>query len=55
MKFETNLVFYILLAVVYSFVDSNKDMNINKFRIPTTKDFIKWVKCEAFNVVNFVI
>jgi len=35
------------LVVVYAFVDSHKDMNINKFRIPTTKHF--------FKVVNFVI
>jgi len=45
MKFETNLVFYIFLVVVYGFVDSHKVVNINKFRIPTTKHFIKWVKC----------
>ena len=50
MKFETNLVFYIFLVDVYGFVDSHKDMNINKFRIPTTKHFIKWVKCEIFSV-----
>jgi len=29
------------LVVVYGFVDSHKDMNINKFRIPTTKHFFK--------------
>jgi len=55
MKFETNLVFYIFLVVVYGFVDSHKDMNINKFRIPTTKHFINGVKCETFKVVNFVL
>jgi len=55
MKFETNLVFYIFLVDVYGFVDSHKDMNINKFRIPTTKHFIKWVKCETLKVLNFVI
>jgi len=48
MKFEKNLVFYIFLVDVYGFVDSHKDMNINKFRIPTPKHFIKWVKCETF-------
>jgi len=55
MKFETNLVFFIFLVVVYGFVDSHKDMNINKFKIPTTKHVIKGVKCETFKVVNFVI
>ena len=53
--FFANLVFYIFLVDVYGFVDSHKDMNINKFRIPTTKHFIKWVKCETFKVLNFVI
>jgi len=43
------------LVVVYGFVDSHKDMNINKFRMPTTKHFFKGVKCETFKVVNFVI
>jgi len=55
MKLKTNLVFLIFLVVVYGLVDSHKDMNINKFRIPTTKHFFKVVKCETFKVVNFVI
>jgi len=37
MKFETNLVFQIFFIVVYSLMDSHKDTNVNKFRIPTTK------------------
>jgi len=41
MKFKTNLVFYIFFVVFYSFMDSHKDMNANKFRIPTTKNFFK--------------
>jgi len=40
MKRKTNSVFGILV-VVYGFVDSHKDMNVNKFRIPNTKHFIK--------------
>jgi len=55
MKFEINLAFYIFWVDVYGFMDSHKDMNINKFRIPTTTHFIKWVKCETFKVLNFVI
>jgi len=43
------------LVVVYGLVDSHKDVNINKFRIPTTKHFFKLVKCETFKGVNFVI
>jgi len=41
MKFKTNLVFKIFLVVIYSFMDSHKDINVNKFRIPTTKHFSK--------------
>jgi len=41
MKFKTYLVFSIFLVVVYRFMDSHKDMNVNKIRIPTTKHFIK--------------
>jgi len=29
------------LVVFYGFMDSDKDMNVNKFRIPTTKYFSK--------------
>jgi len=42
MKFKTNLVFSIFLLVVYGFMGSHKDMNVNEFRIPTTKHFFKW-------------
>jgi len=35
MKFKTNLVFLIFLVIVYGFMYSHKDMNVNKFRIPT--------------------
>ena len=55
MKFETNLVFYFFLVVFYGFTDSHKDMNVNKFKIPTTKCFFKGGKCEAFKGVNFVV
>jgi len=41
MKFKTNLVFQIFLVVVYRFMDSHKDMNTKKFKIPTTKHFFK--------------
>jgi len=41
MKFETDLVFQIFLAVVYSFMDSHEYMNVNKFRISTAKHFFK--------------
>jgi len=36
-------------------MDSHKDMNVNKFRIPTTKHFFKWGKCETFKGVNCVV
>jgi len=29
-------------------MDSHKDMNVNKFRIPTTKHFFKGGRCENF-------
>jgi len=29
------------LVVVYGFMDSHKDMNVNQFRIPTIKHFVK--------------
>jgi len=41
MKLKTNLVFQIFLVVSYSFMDSHKAMNVNKFKIPTTKHFSK--------------
>jgi len=41
MKFKTNLVFEIVLVVVYGCMYSHKDMNVNKFRIPTPNIFIK--------------
>jgi len=46
MKFKTN---------VYGFMYPHKDMNVNKFRIPTTKHFNKGRKCEAFKGVNFLV
>ena len=54
-KFKTNSVFWIFLVVVFSFMDSHKDMNVNKFRIPTTKHFFKWGKCETLKGVNCVV
>jgi len=41
MKFEANLVFQIFFIVVYSLMDSHKDTNVNKFRIPTAKHCFK--------------
>jgi len=41
MKFKPNLVFSVFLVFVYSFMDSHKDMSVNKFRIPITKHFFK--------------
>jgi len=55
MKFKTNLVFIIFLVVVYGFMDSHKDMNVNKFRIPTNKHFFKKGKCGTCKGVNFVV
>jgi len=55
MKFETNLVFQIFLVVFFSFMDSHKDMNVNKFGIPTTKHFFKRGRCESFKGVNYVV
>jgi len=43
------------LVVVYGLMDSHKDMNVNEFRIPTTKHFFKGGKCETFRGVNFVV
>jgi len=43
MKFRTNLVFLIFLIVFYGFMDFNKDMNVNKFRMSTTKHFSKGI------------
>jgi len=37
-------------------MDSHKDMNVNKFRIPTTKHFFKGGgRGETFKGVNFVV
>jgi len=36
------------MVVIYGFMDSHKDMNVNKFRIPTTKYFFKGGKCETY-------
>jgi len=47
--------FQFFLVVFYSFMDSHKDMNVNKIRIPTTKDFFKGGRCETFKGVNFVV
>jgi len=55
MKFKTNLAFQIFLVVVYGFMDSHKDMNLNKFRIPTIKHFSKGGKCGTFEGVNFAV
>jgi len=40
------------LVVFYDFIDSHKDMDVNKFRIPTTKHFSKG---ETFKGVNLVV
>jgi len=54
MKLKKNLVFWFFVVVVYSSMYSHKHMNVNKFRIPTTKHFLKGGKCETFKGVNFV-
>ena len=41
MKFKTNLVFWIFMVVVYISMNSHKDKIVTKFRIPTTKHFLK--------------
>jgi len=33
-------------------MNSHKDMNVKKFRIPTTKHFFEGGKCETFKEVN---
>jgi len=43
------------LIVVYGFTHSRKDMNVNEFRIPTTKHFIKGGKGETFKGVKVVV
>jgi len=52
-RFRTNLVLFSWL--LFSFMDSHEDMNVNKFRIPTTKHFFKGVNYETFKGVNFVV
>jgi len=56
MKLKTYLVLYIFLVIVCSFMDSHKEINVNKFRIPTRpiKHFSKEGKCEIFKGINFV-
>jgi len=36
-------------------MDSHKDTNVNKFRIPTTKHLFQRGKCEPYKGVNFVL
>jgi len=36
-------------------MDSHKDMNVNKFRIPTTKNFSKREGVKTFKRVNSVV
>jgi len=36
-------------------MDTHKAMTVNKFRLPTTKHFLKGGKCETFNWVNFAV
>jgi len=36
-------------------MDSHKDMNVNKFRIPSTKHFFKGRKCETFKGAKCVV
>jgi len=36
-------------------MDSHKDMNVNKFRMPTIKHIFKGGRCETFKGVNFVV
>jgi len=54
-EIQKNLAFKIFLIVFYSFMDSHKDMNVNKFRIPTTKHFCKGGRCETFKDANFAV
>jgi len=55
MKLKTNSVFQIFLVVFHSFMYSHKNMNVNKFRIPTTKHFFEGGRCETFKGVNCVV
>jgi len=41
MKFEIYPGFSIFLVVFNGFMDSHKDMNVNKFKIPATKHIFK--------------
>jgi len=50
--FKKNLLFLISWLL---FMASLIPMNVNKFRIPTTKHFIKGGKCETFKGVNVVV
>ena len=49
MKFKTNLVFEIFVVVVCSFMNSHKDMNVNKFTILTPKHFLKGDSAKLLN------
>ena len=55
MKFEIYPGFSIFLVVFNGFMDSHKDMNVNKLRIPTAKHFLKVKKCETFKGTNFAV
>ena len=43
------------MGVFCGFMDSHKDMNVNKFTTTTTKHFSKGGKCETFKGVNSVV
>jgi len=43
------------LVVVYGFMNSHKEMNVNKLKILTTKHFFKGGKYESFKGVNFAV
>jgi len=36
-------------------MDSHKDLNVNKFRTPTIKHFVKGGRCKSFKGVNVVV
>jgi len=43
------------LVIAYGFMDSHKDMIVNKFRMPTTKHFFQRGKYETLEGGNFVV
>jgi len=55
MKSKTNIVFSIFFVVFYSFMDSPKVVNVNKFRIPASKHFFKGEWCETLKGVNSAV